>query len=256
MKKTAYNVTVDTLTDQLKTTLDELAAEANADRLKALAEFGIDGPKFTKKLQAAYDSLSGTKAGQERTKGDYEAETGDDQALAEQGYRWKLRLDSRVRCYISQNGDKEDLAGQFRFGQLHAPRAKGVRIELLIVLDVAKKYAAKLAPFGVTPAFLAEGKGYLDKLGGPTASVGTKAKRGKETKAVRKLALTASQLLAQLVEADEAYALDHEDETTVFRIDRIRAEEGRLRAERKARLAATGPNAEPADGEGSGHAPK
>ncbi len=238
MKKTAYNVPVACLTDQLRTTLDELAAEANADRVKALAEFGIDGPKFTKKLLGAYDTLVAAESNQERTKGDYDAETDEERLVAEQGYRWKLRLDARVRCYIKQHGDKDDLAGQFRFGELHAPRARGVRNELLIALDECKEHAAKLAPFGVTAAFVGEGKALLAKLGATTPSTATKAKRGKQTRGVRKSALAASQLLAQLLAADEAYALDHEDETVAFRIDLIRAEEGRIRAARQARLAA------------------
>lgn len=240
MKENRFSVPTRVLISQGQAILSQLGAPANAARLQALAGFGIVGQKLAGELQEALAKLIAAKTEQERTKGDYLSETKSDQTLAESGYRWKQRLDARVRVYIAEHGDAEDLAGQFRFGKLPAPRARGVLSELRVVLPEAQEYAEKLAPYGVTAAFIAEGQAIADALGGAKESDSVLAERKVRTKAVHHAEVKLAQLLDRLRAADEAYAIDEPAEGTLFRLDLIRAEQARVRAAREAAQAARG----------------
>lgn len=241
-----YHVPTRCLLDQASTSADQLAAKANADRVKALAEYDFDGAAHAKKLLAAKDELVAAEAGQEGSKGDYGAQTKAAQRDAAAGMDWVHRLQQRVRLYISRNGDSDDLAGQFRFGMLRRARARGVRNELRMLLPEAKLQAAKLKSAGVTAAFLAEGDKLLAALGGPQAATGTLQAQKQQTEAVAAAALKVTRLLDELVQVDATYAMDHPEHEPVFRVDLVRTELARQQAVREAKLAAN-------KGQGDGH---
>ena len=238
MKETRFPVPTKVLSSQCQTISNQLIAPANADRVKGLAEFGFDAAKFGKEFAAAVAELTQAKTDQEGTKGDYLSDAGLDQVTADLGFKWKHRLDARVRVYIGEHGDAEDLAGQFRFGKLPAARARGVLTELRIVLPECKEHAAKLKPYGVTDAFVAEGQKLADKLGGTKESTQSLELRKKQTKALHAVELKVSRMLDRLRTVDEAYAEEHEDQAPVFRLDLIRTELARVKALREARQAA------------------
>ena len=88
----AYRVPTRCLADQASTSADQLSAPANAARVKALGEFGLDGPAHAKKLRAAKEELVAAEASQEGAKGDHGAQTEGAQREALAGYRWIQRL--------------------------------------------------------------------------------------------------------------------------------------------------------------------
>jgi hypothetical protein len=247
MKETRFAVPTRVLISQAQAIASQLAAPANAGRVSALGSFGVDVVKFKPELESALAELVQAKSDQERTKGDYLSEAKADQSMVEQGYRWKQRLDARVRVYIAEHGDAEDLAGQFRFGKLTSARGRGVLNELRIAIPEATEHQAKLAPFGVSPAFLAEGQKIADALGGNRESDAVLADRKAKTKVVATAELRVSRLLDRLRKADEACATEEPGEAPLFRLDLIRAQVARVKALREAAQAAGGDGAD--DGE-------
>lgn len=61
MKVTSYDVATQVISSQAQAIQTQLAAPANADRVKALVDFGVDGPKFIKELAAASTELVTTE---------------------------------------------------------------------------------------------------------------------------------------------------------------------------------------------------
>lgn len=240
MKNSAYEVPTKVLLAQARSTLRELAIDATAPRRAALKELGIDAENFTAELQSATDALQEIEAEQERAKAHYQHEASEDRAIAEEGYRYKLALDARVRAYIATNGDDDGLRNRFRFGQLRVARARGVTYELRIVLPEAQAFKDKLAAVGVDDAFIQKGYDILARLDADRQeTTQARAQREKLTRQVREGELRLSRLLAQLVAADEALAVATPAEGRVFRLDLIRAELGRIEAAREERLAAS-----------------
>jgi hypothetical protein len=237
MRKSRFDVPTVVLVDQGRTIYRQLITVANKPRLKLLETFGIDGG-FAGRVGQVVEELATLDAEQERAKAAYTKEAKEDQALAEKGYRFKLKLDARVRAYMAAHDDDDNLAGRFRFGQLRVARARGVLNELRIVLPEAMALSSKLQGFGVTDAFLAEGQEIVVGLGGASESAAAKQAREKLTQQVREKELELGQLLDRLRQADEAVALDDPAEAPVFRLDLIKAEVRRVKAAREARLAA------------------
>ncbi len=240
MRQTAFAVPTRVLLAQAEELLRQLKAEVNAKRVLALGDFGVDGPKFTKALAVTHAELVGAETAQEGAKGDWGAGIVDDHGRAEAGFRWIGRLHNRVRNHIAEHGDKEDLAGQFRFGKLPVARTRGVVNELRLLLPECAEHAAKLKPFGVTVAFVAQGQKLLDAMAGKSAGGAAMDVVRDRTRDVRKAELKLSQHFERLVTADESVAEESADEAPLFRLDLVRAELARVEAVRAARLAAQG----------------
>ncbi len=119
--------------------------------------------------------------------------------------------------------------------------------ELRIAIPEATEHQAKLAPYGVSPAFIAEGQKLAEALGGSRESDAVLAERKAKTKGVAAAELRVSRLLDRLRKADEACATEEAGEAPVFRLDLIRAQVARVKAIREAAQAAGGDGAE--DGE-------
>lgn len=219
--------------------LAALKAPANRERVEALARVGWKAAEKIPLLEATLEELKQLEAEQERKKQAYLVEARQDRALAERGYRWKLKLEAMARVYLAGNDDEDDIAGRLRFGHLRVARARGVAHELHIVLPEAEALRDKLEPHGVTQAFLDEGMQILHDLGVEREETAeAKAERQKLTKKVRKKELELAQLLDELVAADEAVALLEPEEGPVFSLDVIRAEEARVEAARRLRVVA------------------
>lgn len=239
MKQNSYEVSTKVLIAQARTTERELGVEVTKARRVALSRLGIDADVLKQQLAAATQALEELEAEQERAKAHYLREAREDRALAEEGYRYKLALDARVRAYIARHGDQDDLRGRFRFGHLRSARARGVVYELRAVLPEAEMLLPKLKDVGVDEALVAKGYDILSRLAkDQDETAEAKGQRQELTRKVREGEKQVSRLLAQLVAADEAVALENPSEGRVFRLDVIAAERGRIRAAREARATA------------------
>lgn len=240
MKKRSFEVPTKVLIAQARAVVRDLKVEGTQDRRAALASVGVDAAVLGQELDAATRTLEELEAEQERAKAGYLREAREDQAIAEEGYRYKLALDARLRAYIARHGDDDDVSGRFRFGHLKSARARGVIYELRVVLPEVDAMQGKLADVGVDAAFVARGHDILARLSADTSETAdAKDARQTLTRGVRAAEMQVSRLLAQLVAADEAIALESASEGPVFRLDIIRAEVGRVRAARDSRVAAS-----------------
>lgn len=106
-----------------------------------------------------------------------------------------------------------------------------------------------LAEVGIDATFVARGHDILAHLHVEKAeSVEAKKERERLTKGVREAELVVSRILARLVAADEALALERADEGTMFGLDIIAADLGRQRAARAARATASSGLLRPSSG--------
>lgn len=250
MKNQRYPVPTRVLIDQGKTTLRDLDLEPFRTRLAALESFGIEAG-YRDSLRQATEALEHVEVEQERAKAAYSREAKEDQAIAEEGYRFKLALDARVRAFIAANGDDDDLAGRFRFGQLKSARARGVVYELRIVLPEAEALRDRLASVGVNDELIASGHDILARLGADQQeTAAAKSEREALTRRLRAAELELSRHLDRLQRSDEAFALATPDQGPLFRLDLIRAEIARVEAAREARLAARAKDTATPDEEG------
>ncbi len=239
MKARSYEVPTKVLIAQARATENALGASATKPRRDALATVGIDANALKDLLAAETTKLEKLEADQERAKNTYSRETAEDRAIAEEGYRYKLALEARTRVYIASHEDDDDLRGRFRFGHLRVARARGVVYELRAVLPEVELMSDRLSAVGIDAAFVARGHDILARLHVEQAeSAEAKKERERLTKAVREGELIVSRLLARLVAADEAIALERPAEGTAFGLDIIAAELGRQKAARDARTTA------------------
>jgi len=239
-KQTSYNVPTKVLLEQARITLDQLTAPANADALAALDAQGLATGTFVADLRRATSETAEFEVTQERLKEKVLANAKDDQAAAEQGYRWVLRLQGKARHYLATvENDPHDVAGRLRFGELRSARARGVAYELRILLPEVDAVKNVLAPFGVNDALIAEGRAILDKLGVERAeSAAARSEQEKATGELRKAEVALARLLDRLVAADEAAAMDRVEVGPRFPLDIIKTERARVEAARQARLVA------------------
>lgn len=235
-----YDVSTKVLGDQSRLTHGELNAPANKSGLDALESVGLDLPSFIPELGSATEKLQKFEARQERAKSELLRELKEDRGLGEKGYRYLLRLHSRIRMYLSENpaADEYVLRNRFRFGQVKNANARGIVYELRVVLPEVRKMLEELKGVGVNEKFLNEGKQILKQLGidrDETAEV--KAEQEKLTREVRESEIEVARLLRRLELTDEAAALEHPEGKRWFPLDIISVERGRIEAAREERVA-------------------
>ena len=232
----SYDVSTKVLMDQARLTHSELNAPAN----KALESVGLDLPSFINNLGTATEKLQKFEAGQERAKTELLRELKEDRGLAENGYRWLLRLQSRIRIYLSENptADEYVMRNRFRFGKVKNASARAIVYELRIVLPEVQKMLEELKGVGIDEKFFNEGKKILKQLGiDRDESAEAKADQEKMTREVREAEIKVSQLLRRLVLTDMSAALEHPEGKRWFPLDIIATEMGRIQAELDARVA-------------------
>src|SRR5690349_8601407 len=105
MKTAAFAVPTKTLIAQGQVTLNEWLAPSTAERRRELGGVGLS-ERFEEELRAALGELTDTEVRQERKKAEYVREAREDQAIAEEGYRYKLSLEARARAHIAAHGDE------------------------------------------------------------------------------------------------------------------------------------------------------
>ncbi|MBI5495259.1 MAG: hypothetical protein HY904_09520 [Deltaproteobacteria bacterium] len=236
----AFEVSTSVLIDQARTTLRAFQAPEDAPRVAELAPEGLKAQEFKADLDKAAKELETVEADQERAKQAYQKEADEDQAVAEEGYRWVLRTHAKARSYLSDvDSDPDDIPGKLRFGHLRSARARGVKYEMLVLLPEVTALAGKLTGVGAGPEFVAEGQDILRRLGVELQETAdAKAKREALTRKVRRQEIVTSRVLRKLVAADEAASLARPERAPAFRLDVINAELGRLAAQHEARLVA------------------
>jgi hypothetical protein len=237
----SFDVSTKVLIDQTRLTLSELKAPANKKGQDALQSVGCDVPSFITDLDTSVKRLREVESKQERLKVLYLRETKDDRDISERGYRWILRLHSRIRLYLAENAqaDEYDLRTRFRFGKIRMPRARTVVYELRILLPELHSMETELSGVGVTPKFIREGEEILSTLVTEREETAeAKAEREKFTRKVRKFEIQVSRLLRRLELSDEAAALEHAEGKRWFPLDIILTEQGRVKAAREARVTA------------------
>lgn len=242
----SYDVSTKVLIDQARLTHSELQAQANKPGLGALQSVGFEAQPFITDLGKSSAILRKVESSQERVKAIYLKEAKEDRDFAERGYRWILRLHSRIRSFLAENpeADEYELRTRFRFGKIRIARARSVVYELRILLPEVAMMLTELSDVGVTKAFYKEGEEILSGLvtdREETAEV--KAEREKFTRKVRKAEIKISRLLRRLELADIAAALEKPEGKRWFPLDIIRTEQGRVKAAHDAREQALPPDA-------------
>lgn len=237
-RTTAFEVSTKVIIDQAEAIVTAMNLPDHAQAVASLEREGL--PKgFVEQLNVATRDLIRAESDQERIKTEYLRETKEDQALAERGAKWVKRLQAKARVYLAtQERDTLDLAGQLRFGQLKNARSRGVTYELRILIPEAHEHQALL---GLDTAFIVEGHDILRLLGidlKETADV--KAQRKTMTERVRAGELLVTRLLGQLRAADQAAALERDDEKLAFPLSIIATEIARAKAAGERRKAAEG----------------
>lgn len=237
----SFEVSTKVLVDQGQATLRQLESPQLVGALADLAQEGLVASAFTAALKSEVDSLAKLEADQERAKGAYEREAAQDRALAEQGYAWVLRTHAKVRTYINlvPEAASQDLPSRLRFGHLRSAKARGVVYELRILLPELKALAPQLARVGIDDAYLAVAEKLLTDLAADQKETeDARQHRMTLTANVRKGETEVSRLLNQLQAADAAACLANPTRGPAFGLDVLKAELGRLEAERAARVAA------------------
>ncbi len=238
-RSTRYDVPTKVLLDQCRVTLDTLAATSNAAWLTELKHQGLDSGEFMRALKNTYEVTIAAEATQEHLKEECAKEARDNQAAAEEGYRWLQRVQARGRNYLAtEDVDPADIAGKLRFGKLHNSRARSVMYEMRVILPELADIKATLKPYGLTDALINEGRALLKRLSIElTEAADADTRRRAATKKVREAELTLTRLLDRLLTADESAALERPENEPHFRLDLINAERARVEAMRKLRVA-------------------
>lgn len=245
-RTTAFEVSTKVIIAQGEATVTALGLPDNAPAVASLEKEGL--PKgFAGRLNVAVRDLIRAESDQERLKAEYLRETKEDKELSERGAKWIKRLQAKARVYLStQERDTLDLAGQLRFGKLRAPRSRGVIYELRILIPEAHEHQALL---GLDTEFVVEGHDILRLLGidlKETADV--MAQRKAVTEKVRTGELLVTRLLVQLRAADEAAALERDDDKLAFPLTVIATETARAKAAGERRRAAEADGVDDFDG--------
>ena len=242
----SYDVSTKVLIDQACLTHSELQAPANKPGLDALQSVGFEVQPFITDLDKSSAILRKVESSQERMKTIYLKETKEDRDFSEKGYRWILRLHSRIRSFLAENpqADEYELRTRFRFGKIRVARARSVVYELRILLPELEIMLPELSGVGVTKDFYQEGEDILSALVKDRKETAeAKAEREKFTRKVRKAEIEVSRLLRRLELADIAAALEQPEGKRWFPLDIIRTEQGRIKAAHDARESALPPDA-------------
>ena len=229
----SYDVSTKVLSDQARLSLGELKAPANKEGVDALEAVGLDVPSFINDLGASTQKLQKVEAAQERAKSELLRELKEDRGLSYEGYRWLLRLQSRVRTYLAENptADEYVLRNRFRFGKVKNAHIRTIVYELRVVLPELKNMLEELAGVGINEKFLNEGKKILKQLGiDREETEEARAEQEKLTREVREAEIEVSQLLRRLVLTDISASLEHPEAKRWFPLNIIAAEMGRIQA--------------------------
>lgn len=228
----SHYVSTKVLIEQARSSSNQLKAPSMREGRDGVAAEGLKVETFQADLDQAIEDGQNAEATQERLKQKYLHEAHQDQALAQQGYRWVQRLQSKSRFAEASMAENLELPSRLRFGKLRSARARGVIYHLRIILPELETLRAQLAPFGIDEAFIAQGYKILADLGVERAETAeAKAEREDMTRQVRKAEKRLDQLLTQLDAADQAAALARPDARRFFSLEIIKAEMARQNAE-------------------------
>ncbi|MCP4504187.1 MAG: hypothetical protein GY822_30050 [Deltaproteobacteria bacterium] len=208
-----------------------LCSEYTQERRDAMNAIGLDTAALAATLEAAIDALKQAKAMQEMAKVDLRVEHIQDRNLAEQGYRFKLATDARIRAYLLLHPEHEEMRPAFRIRKLRGPRPQPVLSELHNTLAELANHQERLVEVGIDDDYLRAGHKLVELLHRNKeethqALVDQKA----ATAHLRDLEQTVSDVFRKLTAFDKAVVAEAPDVERMFNLYIIKTEIRRVRA--------------------------